>query len=74
MQHYAIFLQSFDYEIRFRRSADHANADALSRISLTQTWPENVIEESEAVELSYIETLPLIANELMQATAQMIRR
>lgn len=45
MQHYAIFLQSFDYEIRFRRSADHANADALSRIPLTQTCPENVIEE-----------------------------
>lgn len=69
MQHYATFLQSFDYKIRFRRSADHANADVLSRIPLTQTCPENVIEESEAVELSYIKTLPLTANESMQATA-----
>lgn len=27
MQHYAIFLQGFNYSIRYRRSEDHANAD-----------------------------------------------
>nr|XP_029719795.1 uncharacterized protein LOC115261997 [Aedes albopictus] len=70
MQHYATYLQSFDYEIRFRKSADHANADAMSRIPLSQADPENVIEEVDVIELNQIETLPLTAAELAQATAE----
>lgn len=70
MQHYAIYLQSFDYEIRFRRSSDHANADAMSRIPLLRTDPENEIEETDVIELNQIDTLPLTAAELAQATAE----
>nr|XP_029714444.1 uncharacterized protein K02A2.6-like [Aedes albopictus] len=70
MQHYATYLQSFDYEIRFRKSASHANADALSRIPLKLADADNVIEESDLVELHQIETLPLTAAELAQATAE----
>nr|XP_029711617.1 uncharacterized protein K02A2.6-like [Aedes albopictus] len=70
MQHYATYLQSFDYEIRFRKSANHANADALSRIPLKLADADNVIEESDLVELHQIETLPLTAAELAQATAE----
>ncbi|XP_065073044.1 uncharacterized protein LOC135697359 [Ochlerotatus camptorhynchus] len=69
MQHYATYLQSFDYEIRFRKSADHANADALSRMPLKRMDPENVIEESDVVEINQIDTLPLTAAELSEATA-----
>ncbi|XP_055590350.1 uncharacterized protein K02A2.6-like [Uranotaenia lowii] len=69
MQHYATFLQSFDYQVRFRRSANHANADALSRIPLKHCDPENVIAESDIVEVHQIETLPLTATELSQATS-----
>nr|XP_029717335.1 uncharacterized protein K02A2.6-like [Aedes albopictus] len=63
-------IRSFDYEIRFRKSADHANADAMSRIPLSQADPENVIEEADVIELNQIETLPLTAAELAQATAE----
>nr|XP_029714159.1 uncharacterized protein LOC109408875 [Aedes albopictus] len=70
MQHYATYLQSFDYEIRFRKSGNHANADAMSRFPLDISDPENEIEESDAVELSQIDTLPLTAAELGQVTAE----
>nr|XP_029711531.1 uncharacterized protein K02A2.6-like [Aedes albopictus] len=70
MQHYATYLQSFDYEIRFRKSVDHANADAMSRIPLSQADPENVIKEADVIELNQIESLPLTAAELAQATAE----
>ncbi|XP_058840747.1 uncharacterized protein K02A2.6-like [Topomyia yanbarensis] len=70
MQHYATYLQSFHYEIRFRKSTNHANADAMSRMPLPQADPENDIEESDIVELNQIETLPITAVELAQATAE----
>ncbi|XP_055613887.1 uncharacterized protein K02A2.6-like [Uranotaenia lowii] len=69
MQHYATFLQSFKYELRFRKSVDHANADALSRMPVKRSDPESDIEESDVVELNQIETLPLTTSELSQATA-----
>lgn len=31
MQHYAIFLQEYNYLIKYRKSEKHANADCLSR-------------------------------------------
>ncbi|XP_058448855.1 uncharacterized protein K02A2.6-like [Malaya genurostris] len=42
----------------------------MSRIPLTVTDPENEIEESNAIELSQIDTLPSTAAELGQATAE----
>ncbi|XP_055543773.1 uncharacterized protein K02A2.6-like [Wyeomyia smithii] len=41
----------------------------MSRIPLLRTDPENEIEESDVVELNQIETLPLTAEELSQATS-----
>lgn len=70
MQHYATFIQSFDYEVRFRKSADHANADAMSRCPLTKADPDNVVEESDVVEINQIDTLPVTAEELSQATSE----
>ncbi|XP_058128391.1 uncharacterized protein K02A2.6-like [Anopheles ziemanni] len=70
MQHYATFLQSFEYNIRFRKSADHANADAMSRMPLNTIDPEDEMEESDAIELNQIETLPLTAMELENAVAK----
>lgn len=70
MQHYATYLQSFDYEIRFRKSSDNANADALSRIPLRHTDAENTIEYTDVIEMNQIETLPLTAAELAQATSE----
>nr|XP_029719642.1 uncharacterized protein K02A2.6-like [Aedes albopictus] len=64
MQHYAIFLQSFDYSIQFRPTKQHGNADAFSRLPLKEKVPDNVIEE-----VNMIETLPITVEELAKATA-----
>ncbi|XP_062714983.1 uncharacterized protein LOC134291358 [Aedes albopictus] len=68
MQHYAAFLQAFDYRICHRRSSDHFNADAMSRLPTPHTDPESEIEEPDAVEVNAIQTLPLTVDELGSAT------
>lgn len=37
MQHYALFLQAYDFEIKFRRTEAHGNADGLSRLPINDT-------------------------------------
>jgi len=58
MLHYAIYLQAFNYEIRFRKTSEHLNADAFSRCpvvcSLTDDDSGVDIFQSEQ-----IETLPV---------------
>jgi hypothetical protein len=37
MLHYAQFMSGFDYDIKYRRTEDHTNADVLSRFPLQQS-------------------------------------
>lgn len=68
MQHYAAFLQTFDYKIRYRRSSDHCNADAMSRLPIAFSDPESEIEEPDVVEVNSIQTMPLTVDDLGSAT------
>lgn len=65
MQHYAIYLSSFDYEIRYRKSSDHCNADALSRLPIAQT--SVIPAEIDLIEVNLIENLPLTVTPLAEA-------
>lgn len=67
MQHYAIFLASFDYEIRYRKSSDHCNADAFSRLPEKHTT--QVVSEIDIIELNFIQNLPVTVKDLAAATA-----
>lgn len=68
MQHYAIFLQGFNYAIRYRKSESHANADCLSRLPLKiGTKGMDVVD---AFELSMLEALPVDAKSIASHTKE----
>lgn len=69
MQHYAIFLESFDYQLRVKKSKDNANADAMSRLPNADEVCQ-FIEEIDLVEISMIENIPLTVTELSSATIE----
>ncbi|XP_055591353.1 uncharacterized protein K02A2.6-like [Uranotaenia lowii] len=70
MQHYAAFLQSFYYEIRFRPTGQHYNADTFSHLPLKEKTLEYVIEQTDYLEINMIETVPLTIEELAKASAK----
>lgn len=59
MQHYAIFLQGFNYDIQYRRSENHANADCLSRLPINSQ--EFAVDVIDAFQVETINTLPVTA-------------
>lgn len=66
MQHYAIFLQQFNYEIKCRKSEDNANADALSRLPDPKMYSH--VEEVFVIHQQMIENLPVTTEELKEQT------
>lgn len=69
MQHYAIFLQNYDFIPKFRGSEQHANADAMSRLPLKGS-SEITMDEIDCLQVATIETLPITVEELSSATAK----
>ena len=66
MQRWSLMLATYQYEIEYRKSAEHANAEALSR--LVQASLEEQGEEEEVYLISYLEELPVTAREIAAAT------
>lgn len=62
MQHYAIYLQSFQYDNVDKNSKLHGNADAMSRLPIDEKY--NRLEEIDVIEVNMIETLPVTVHEL----------
>ena len=58
-------LAAYQYEIEYRKSAEHANAEALSR--LVQASLEEQGEEEEVYLISYLEELPVTARDIAAA-------
>ena len=52
LQRYAVFLSSYSYEIQYRNTKLHPNADALSRLVEQQVPPNE--EESDPVDLFHL--------------------
>lgn len=59
MQHYAIFLQVFNYDIQYRKSENHVNADCLSRLPINSQ--EFAVDVIDAFQVETINTLPVTA-------------
>ena len=62
----SLILAVYQYEIEYRNYAEHANADAFSR--LVQASLEEQEEEEEVYLISYLEELPVAAQDIADAT------
>ncbi|GFQ75855.1 uncharacterized protein K02A2.6 [Trichonephila clavata] len=67
--HYALILQSFEFDIIFRKTIEHGNADFLSRLPKTSEELE-VKDDITIFQMSQIEALPVTSKELRQETGK----
>ena len=70
MQRWAVLLLGYHYELEFRFTHHHGNADGFSRLPLPRTEEGLPQENATAWNLHQISTLPLTAGQLRVATSQ----
>ena len=68
MQHWALFLSAYSYEISFHPTAAHSKADGLSRLLTVESDLPAAFVEATAVNLAQLEALPLRTSEIRVAT------
>ncbi|XP_041435047.1 uncharacterized protein K02A2.6-like [Xenopus laevis] len=68
MQRWALLLLAYDYDIVYRRSQDHGNADALSRLPCPYTT--DVQDESVIFQVSFADELPISCKDIAAATSR----
>ena len=61
MQRWALLLSAYDYQLEFRPSQSHSNADGLSRLPLQTTSPVAYSAEPTIFNISQLESLPVTA-------------
>ena len=67
LQRWAILLSAYQYDIEFRSTSAHGNADALSRLSLPDDEGEHPLE-TRLCNIRQIEMLPVTSKEIRVAT------
>ena len=70
LQRWAVLLSAYQYEIRFKPTQEHANADGLSRLPLPTTTGSKVICSTDPAifNLSQVESLPVTATQIQAAS------
>ena len=70
LQRWALTLSALSYTIEFKRTQDHTNADALSRLPRKSKLrgEESEVEHASCFNVSQIEALPVTASQLGRAT------
>ena len=66
---WALILSGYHYEIEFRPTKAHANADGLSRLPLPSDTQEIASIEPNIFNISQIKSLPVTVTQLKQATS-----
>ena len=68
LQRWAVLLSAYKYDIKFKSTQAHANADGLSRLPLTIDSTEGQSLEASIFNLAQIDCLPVTAIQVQQAT------
>lgn len=67
--HYANFLAGFDYNIKLRKTTEHANADYFSRLEHKEELKENLTDD-DIFYLKQVSILPVTFQTIQKATAK----
>ena len=70
---YAVCLSAYQYDIRFKPTGEHTNADGLTHLPLPLTKPDanhHATNKISAFNHAQIDTLPLRASQIAKATRQ----
>ncbi|VDI15022.1 Hypothetical predicted protein [Mytilus galloprovincialis] len=68
LQRYSLFLSGYEYEIEFRGTAQHANADSLSRLPLKSTEVDTSLKMVESFHIAQMEAIPVSNKQVQQET------
>ena len=68
MQIYALFLSGFNYQIEYKNTKRHTNADSLSRLPLAEPDRQNTIDGEDVFHMSQIEHLPVTSAVIQRET------
>ena len=68
LQRWAWILSAYKYEIEFRPTGAHGNADGLSRLPLSGVKPKDTSSDPKIFNLSQMEALPVNVRQLRAAT------
>ena len=70
LQRWAVFLSAYQYEIQFKPTEQHANADGLSRLPLPLETDTSTLslETTSMFNIAQIEALPITSTEIGSAT------
>ena len=67
MQRWALILAAYQYKLLHRKSSDHANADALSRLPSGNSKEG---EEPSVCQVKFTDSLPISAKDMQQETGK----
>ena len=68
MQRWALLLSAYSYDIRFRPTQSHGNADSLSHLPLPDTHPVGNCKDPTIFNLAQLDALPIQATDITAAT------
>ena len=68
LQRWALLLTTYQYDIEYRSTEKHANADCLSRLPIQPNKHDEGVDEVKLINLLQIESLPLNVDQVRKAT------
>ena len=68
MQRWALLLSAYAYDIQFRPTGLHGNADGLSRLPLLESSTPSAPDEASMFNVAQMQSLPISSSELEAAT------